>query len=263
MKRFLAALALIAANATQALAWGNEGHRVVAEIAEQYLEPNTVSQVRDLLAIENTTSLASISTWADQIRPQRRATAPWHYVDIQITEPIYDAHRDCADENCVIAKIDQFAKVLGDRTALPAQRLEALKFVVHFVGDLHQPFHVADNHDRGGNEVVVTFNGRKTNLHAVWDTALLAPAIQGDERAYALKLNRSIFPAHIEAWKSGSIVDWTNDTHAFAVRTVYGSLPHEGGVLPSGYAEAALPLANQQLKKAGVRLSGLLNSALH
>ncbi|MCX7313796.1 MAG: endonuclease, partial [Alphaproteobacteria bacterium] len=170
--------------------------------------------------------------------------------------------RDCAEANCIVASIDRFTKVLGDRSSPATQRLEALKFVVHFVGDLHQPFHVADNHDRGGNEIAVTFAGRKTNLHAVWDTALLAPAIRGDERAYALSLARSITAADAEAWKSGSTVDWANDTHAFAVRTVYGALPHARGILPPGYAAEALPLANRQLQKAGVRLAAILNAAL-
>ena len=183
-------------------------------------------------------------------------------MDIEITDRTYDAHRDCPDDNCVVAKIDQFAKLLADRSALPTQRLEALKFVVHFVGDLHQPFHVADNHDRGGNEIVVTFNGRKANLHAIWDTALLAPAVQGDERGYALKLARSITPGELAAWSTGTTVDWANDTHAFAVRTVYGSLPHAGGDLPPNYAAEALSLADQQLRKAGVRLAATLNAAL-
>ena len=262
VRQLLPALVLTLVTFTQALAWGSEGHRVVAEIAEQYLEPAARGQVRELLAVENATSLAAISTWADQVRPQRRSTGPWHYVDIQIGDAKYDAARDCPGNNCLVAKIDELAKVLADRGAAPATRLEALKFLVHFVGDLHQPFHVADNHDRGGNEVIVTFNGRKTNLHAVWDTALLAPAVQGDERAYALALARSLTAADIKAWSSGSTVDWANDTHDVAVRTVYGSLPHGAGMLPPSYAAEALPIANQQLEKAGIRLAVILNATI-
>jgi hypothetical protein len=262
MKRILGALILVALSSAQAMAWGSEGHRVIAEIAEQYLEPTAARQARDLLAIENATTLSSVSTWADQIRPQRRATGPWHYVDIPITATAYDVIRDCADGTCIIAKIDQFAKVLANRETEPARRLEALKFIVHFVGDLHQPLHVADNHDRGGNEIIVTFQGRKTNLHAVWDTALLAGVVQGNERAYALQLTHSINNADLDAWRSGSIVSWANDTHDVAVRTVYGLLPHLPGVLPASYAEEALPIARQQLEKAGVRLSALLNALL-
>jgi len=253
---------LCSLDVSHALAWGSEGHRVIAEIAEQYLDPSTRSQVRELLAIENSSSLASVSTWADQIRQQRRASAPWHYVDIQIADKTYDAARDCEANNCLIAKLEEFIVVLGDRNADSARKLEALKFVVHLVGDLHQPFHVADNHDRGGNEVSVTFNGRKTNLHALWDTGLLAPVVQGDERAYALSLARSLNSDEITSWRAGSITDWANDTHEVAVRTVYGSLPHVAGVLPPSYAEETLPIVRQQLEKAGIRLAAALNAAL-
>jgi len=261
-RQILLALLLSPLASSLAWAWGNEGHRVVAEIADQYLEPGTREQVRGLLAIENAITLASVSTWADQVRPQRRSTGPWHYVDIQITDGKYDAARDCPSNNCLVAKIDEFIRILADRSVAPTRRLEALKFVVHFVGDLHQPFHAADNHDRGGNEVIVTFNGRKTNLHAVWDTALLAPAVGGDERAYALGLVRSLAASDIKTWAAGSTIDWANDTHEVAVRTVYGTLPPVAGALPPSYAVEALPIANQQLEKAGIRLAATLNSAL-
>jgi hypothetical protein len=110
-----------------ALAWGSEGHRIVAEIAEQYLEPATARQVRELLAIENTTTLAQVSTWADEIRPQRRETARWHFVDIPIHPPAgtpsaYDAERDCSRGDCVVAAIERFEAVLRDRSAPPRQR---------------------------------------------------------------------------------------------------------------------------------------------
>src|SRR5476651_1010964 len=112
MKPLLGALILVGLVNVQARAWGNEGHRVIAEIAEHYLEPAAARQVRDLLAIENATTLSSVSTWADQIRPQRRTTGPWHYVDIPITATAYEVTRDCADGNCVVAVIERFAKVL-------------------------------------------------------------------------------------------------------------------------------------------------------
>ena len=124
---------------------------------------------------------------ADQIRMQRPETAPWHYVNIPIhpapDEPSdYDATRDCPNDACVVAKIEQFERVLADRQVSQRQRLEALKYLVHFVGDVHQPLHTSNDHDRGGNEVPVTFMGRQTNLHAVWDTGIIEPAVKGDGR---------------------------------------------------------------------------------
>ena len=262
MKRIIATLVLVFAGASHAWAWGSEGHRIVAEIADQYLEPAAALQVRDLLAIENETTLAAVSNWADQIRGQRRNTASWHFVDIPISASSYDAARDCPRGNCVVAKIDQFAAELRDRNVPPAQRLEALKFLVHFVGDVHQPLHASDNGDRGGNEIRVEFNGRRTNLHAVWDTGLLAPVVQGDERSYALHLAKTITPGDIAKWRGGSAADWASDSHAVAHDVIYDVLPHQPGLLPMRYEQSALPVVNEQLKEAGIRLAATLNAAL-
>lgn len=243
-------------------AWGTEGHRIVADIAERYLEPTTVHQVRDLLALDNATTLAEVSNWADQIRDQRPDTAPWHFVNIPIGAPGYDPSRDCPGGACVIAKIDEFASELPDIQLSSRQRLEALKFVVHFVADVHQPLHASDDDDRGGNEVRVEFLGRRTNLHAVWDAGILEPAIRGDERGYALSLASAITPVMVEAWSKSSPIDWANESHLVAERVIYNKLPHMPGVLPTSYERAALPIVNEQLEKAGVRLAALLNSAL-
>jgi hypothetical protein len=262
MLRPLIYITLLIAAPTAALAWGSEGHRIVAEIAEQHLDPVAAKQVRDLLAIENATTLADVANWPDQIRRQRPETASWHFVDVPISAPGYDATRDCAGGNCVVAKIDQFTAELRNGSAPPQQRLEALKFVVHFVGDLHQPLHASDNDDRGGTEIRVTFEGHRTNLDAVWDSGILAPAVQGDERAYALRLVRDITPEKITAWQAGSTVDWANQSHAVAVGAIYGRLPHDTGMLPAAYENVALPIANEQLERAGVRLAFVLNRTL-
>ena len=201
-RAIVAGLTLLIGGIGPAFAWGSEGHRIVAEIAEQYLEPTTARQVRDLLALENETTLAEVSTWADHIRGRRRDTARWHYVDIPIRPPAgtpagYDASRDCPRGDCVVAAIERFTDTLRDKSASPGDRLEALKFVVHFVADVHQPLHCADNGDCGGNDVRVSFLGQHMTLHAVWDSGILAPAVQGDERGYALRLFHSIAPADL------------------------------------------------------------------
>jgi hypothetical protein len=127
----LAALVLLVASSNQAFAWGYSGHRIIAEIAEQFIDPDTAHKVRDLLAVENVTTLADVSTWADQIRVQRPETAHWHYVNIPIHlttgEPAtYDANRDCPNDDCVVAKIAHFERVLADRQISERERLEAL-----------------------------------------------------------------------------------------------------------------------------------------
>lgn len=262
MHRLAIVLILVSFVPTRASAWGSEGHRIVAEIAEQHLTADTARQVRDLLAIENATTLADVASWADQVRPQRPETAPWHFVDIPISASAYDPSRDCAGGNCVVAKIQQFVATLRDTSRPPMERLDALKFLVHFVGDVHQPLHASDNNDRGGNEVRLVFEGRRTNLHAVWDSGILAPVVNGDERSYALRLDREITPGAFSAWQNGSPADWANESHAVAVQVIYGKLPHDPGVLPDSYKTDALPVVDGQLERAGVRLAWVLNSAI-
>ena len=262
----LAALVLLVASSNEALAWGYSGHRIIAEIVEQFIDPDTVRKVRDLLAIENVTTLADVSTWADQIRLQRPETAPWHYVNIPIHlgtgEPAtYDANRDCPNDNCVVAKIAHFEGALADQQIPELERLEALKYLVHFIGDVHQPLHASNNNDRGGNEVAVTFMGHQTNLHAVWDGGIIGPAIGGDERGYALQLVLNIKDAERKLWSSHDPVSWANEAHEIAVTGIYGKLPHAGAI-PESYEVQALPIVNEQLAKAGLRLAVVLNELL-
>jgi nuclease S1 len=262
----LGSIALLLARPIHAHAWGYEAHRIIAEIAEQFLAPETAHRARELLALENVTTLAEVSTWADEIRLQRPGTGPWHYVNIPIILPtgepaVYDAARDCPKNACVVAKIEQFERELTDRQLLERQRLEALKFIVHFIGDAHQPLHVSNNHDRGGNDDPVIFMGLPTNLHAVWDSGIIWPAVGGDERAYALQLVRSIRKEEHQRWSEGSLISWVNEAHEIAARTIYGELPHSGK-LPDDYETKALPIVNEQLERAGVRLATVLNACL-
>jgi hypothetical protein len=265
-KALVAAFVVLVASNVSALAWGYEGHRIIAEIAEQFLEPETAHRVRDLLAIENRTTLAEVSTWADEIRPQHPETRRWHFVSIPIHPNAgessgYDAVRDCPQQECVVAKIDEFERVLADPQASGRQRLEALKYVVHFIGDVHQPLHASNNDDRGGNDVAVTFMGQQANLHAVWDSGIIGPAVKGDERAYALLLAGDITLVERQQWSAGNAVSWANESYSIAVHMIYGQLPHSG-TLPDSYETEALPIVNQQLSRAGVRLAMVLNMCL-
>jgi hypothetical protein len=271
MRAVIFSLILALAGPINALAWGPEGHRIVAEIAEQYLEPAVAGNVRTLLEMQNATHLAEVANWADQIRRERPETAPWHYVDIPIhpapmpgVEGVngYLPARDCPREACIVAQIDKLISQLQRDKQPSWPRLEALEFLVHFMGDIHQPLHAANDNDHGGNDVKVVFNGRKTNLHAVWDSGILeAAGVSGDERAYALRLARSITPEQLKRWRIGTGAWWADESHAIAVKVIYGTLPH-GGALPDGYETVALPIVNEQLEKAGVRLAMVLNVVL-
>ena len=190
---------------TQAWAWGNEGHQIIAYIAASQLTPKARAEVGQLLGGDAESAMVRASTWADEIRPHRRETSRWHYVDIPIGSAGYDAGRDCLADDCVVGQIERDEKIIGARQLMPAIRSEALRFLIHFVGDLHQPLHASNNQDRGGNEVKVLFQGRRTNLHAIWDTPVVR-ALGDDSRSTALSLEREITQSDTHRWQSGDPV---------------------------------------------------------
>ena len=182
----LFALVLCVAAPQNCWAWGREGHRLTALVAEKYLTPETKAQIVELLGKE---TLVGIAPWADEYRASHPETAPWHYVDIPKGAK-FDRSRDCPVSekdpkspwrDCVTDRILFFEGRLGDTSLAPAERAIALKFLVHFIGDIHQPFH-AYGDDRGGNGISVTFLGSamcgtyKCNLHGVWDDSILEHA---------------------------------------------------------------------------------------
>ena len=134
---------------TQAFAWGAEGHRSVAAIAADGLTLAARRQVEELPGGDPSVAMMEASTWADEIRMKRPRTAPWHFVDVPIGSAGYDPQRDCRNDDCVVAQIDRDEKIIADRQLSLPVRTEALRFLIHFVGDLHQPLHAADNHDHG------------------------------------------------------------------------------------------------------------------
>lgn len=249
-----------------ALSWGYQGHHIIARLAASELTPKASAAVADLLGGEALPSMVNASTYADEIRPSRRETAPWHYVNIEIGTGGYHAVRDCPDDACVVAQIEHEEQIIGDASISKPIRAEALRFLIHFVGDLHQPLHCADNHDRGGNLVKVVLGGQRTNLHAVWDTAVVE-ALGSSEEAVAATLASQITQSDRTAWSHGTEVSWANETWAVAKRFVYGSLTGVGAtdgpiVLPSSYTTAQRAVVAKQLERAGVRLAATLNRRL-
>jgi hypothetical protein len=249
-----------------AWAWGNEGHEIVALIAASELSPVAKAQVEQLLGGDAASAMADVSTWADKIRRDRPETGPWHYVDIEITSAGYDAARDCPNDACVVAQVQRDAAIVGDRTLAQPVRAEALNFLIHFVGDMHQPLHAGDNHDRGGNEVRVVLNGERKNLHSVWDTAVVE-ALGDNPGTVAAALERQITAAEKRQWSQGSVVDWANQSFQIAKARIYPALPGTGGtdapvILPPDYAQREADVTRTQLERAGIRLATLLNKVL-
>ena len=249
-----------------ALSWGSLGHHIIARIAAGELTPTASAAVADLLGGETLPSMVTASTYADEIRPTRRETAPWHYVNIEIDSNGYNAARDCPDDACVVAQIEHEEKVIGDTSISKPIRAEALRFLIHFIGDLHQPLHCADNHDRGGNMVKLILGGQQTNLHAVWDTAVVE-ALGNSEEMIATTLASQILPSGRAMWSQGTEISWANETWMVASRIVYRSFPGSAAtdapiVLPSTYATTQRAVVEMQLERAGVRLAAVLNRRL-
>jgi hypothetical protein len=257
----------------QAFAWGQEGHSIVAEIAQRRLDAPTLGKIRLLLKTEAPdvqdpqVSLASIASWADDYRADHPETGSWHFVDIPYDRDTYDPAVDCKNGNCVIDAIARFKAALADCSKSPQQRTEALKFLVHFVGDIHQPLHVADRtdaytrkDDQGGNTIDVTFYGQKTNLHVVWDTSLIMRTVYA-WGAYVSRLETKWLPGRdIAALSGGTPVDWALESHAFAHNVAYDYA--DGGILEVQYYTKSLPVLDRQLAVAGLRLARVLKEAL-
>jgi hypothetical protein len=271
MNKLTAILALILCAPIPSFAWGPEGHRVVADIARAHLTKGARGRVRELLGTDD---LASISTWADEVRNQRPETYGWHFVDIPWNAQGFSEPRDCYrfDEkhpeanqdhhNCVVDRIEIFERTLANRNASNADRVEALKFLVHFVGDIHQPLHAVAE-ARGGNDIhVVEFGSpecgtRPCNLHFVWDLGLIDHA-RREEVEYDAYLENLIIKRDLQKRAGGNPEDWANESFHRAHQVWLT----EGGQVDEAYYRKNIDIANERLALAGLRLASLLNTAL-
>jgi hypothetical protein len=253
-----------------AWAWGPEGHSVVAEVAQRRLTPSASTAIAAILG--RGVSLASVSMWADDARASRPETYNWHFVNIPLAESTYDAARDCppaAKGDCVVAELERLRSELRCATT-DAAKNDALRFAVHFVADIHQPLHTL-REKQGGNQVLVatyiagaTCKGRctptptATNLHAVWDTTILHKAAW-DWGALVDIVEKNL-PEYVQgASTSKEPSAWAIETHAIA-QAVWAATP-ANNVIDDEYYRMALPIALQQLGRAGVRLAAFLNDA--
>jgi hypothetical protein len=236
--------------------WWDLGHRIVARIAEQRLRAHTREAVRDILEGQ---SLADASVWADNIRQYRHDADPLHFVNLPLADTRYDPPRHCPTGRCIIAAIAAEERALSDPATPAKERAEALRFLIHFMGDLHQPLHVADNHDRGGNQRTVYLAGDSTNLHKVWDGQLLE--YQGaTETEYLELLRQEMDTMDLAALERGTVVDWAMEDHRIAVARAY-RLPRDGRI-GDAYIRANRPVMDHALIAGGVRLAKVLNDVL-
>ena len=249
-KLLAAAVAMLSLYAA-ALAWGSEGHQVIALIAQSRLTPAAKAEVNRLLALEPGETLASISTWADEHK--NPTTAGWHYVNFPRESCDYDAQRDCPDGHCVVGAIQKELRILGS-SASDEKRLNALKYVVHFEGDVHQPLHAGYQDDRGGNKYQVHAFGKGTNLHALWDSGLIKN-MDEDAQQMATRLAAMPIPvlaADIEVAHAAEESCW--------IVAKPGFYPEHN--LDAQYVDRFTPVLERRLQLAGARLAGVLNGVL-
>jgi len=284
-------LSLLLGVSQPALPWGDDGHKTIALIAQQCLTQSAKNQMAAMLAADpdplTPHDIASEATWADKYRDMNNRTMhyeqtqSWHFSDIEIDNP--DLTAACFGRNplpagtlasngppeaCAVDKIEQFQAELAAANIDAEERLFALKFLLHFVGDLHQPLHSSDHHDRGGNGIKVIVDGfphkARDELHGFWDTQFVE-AIDAPPPALAQQLLAQITPTDASEWAAGSPEDWAIEAFKVAKVDVYGSPPlskDQTQHLDSNYVDTAEVDVRLQLSRAGIRLAHILNTSL-
>jgi hypothetical protein len=297
------------ASAPSAQAWGCKGHQTVALIAEKHLTPGAKLMVQTLLngnpvdpALKrycgdaSRDAMTDASTWPDDIRGQAK-NGPLHYIDIPRGAKRVPLREFCGKDGCVTQAIEADRSILEDKNANAGKRAEALRYLIHFVGDLHQPLHATTNNDEGGNCVPVKYFRRKVrehdhsyspNLHSLWDTAIPERDMEGADPAEYAETLEEIFAPQIEGWqKAGIQVEaWAWESHKYAEIITYGELTPQIGIEPpvavhscaddnkigerllsqhiavaAAYQEKAAPVAEERIAQAGIRLAMILNEA--
>jgi hypothetical protein len=256
MKRYLL-LVLAVCLSVGLISWGVTGHRTIGEIAERHLSPEAKTAVKDLLGHE---SLAEASTWADEIRSDHPETGAWHFINVpsglSFTE--FETQVKTMPVENVYKALLSAEQTLRNPGGSQTQRTEALKFIIHFLGDMHQPMHVSHAEDKGGNTIQLNFEGQDTNLHSLWDSKLLDhQGLSYDKLAD--KFDHAT-PEQIAKWQSDPVIVWAWESYQIS-SILYKEVNADGtSKLGQDYYDAHIDVVESRIEKAGIRLAGLLNS---
>jgi len=236
--------------------WGDKGHRIVAIIADAHLTEHSREEIRKLLPLE--TTLADAAVWPDEEGRRITDFDRLHYVSIPDDTNGYDQERDCKARDCMVEALNWFISVVADSKAPTNVRRIALRYVVHLVGDMHQPLHAGRRVDRNGTDITVSYRGQTNTLHLFWDIDLVE-MVEGSIDEVAKALAGSVSTEERTSWQSGNPEAWTNES--FKLSRSYAYNLGESTDLSDDYVAAALPVVRRRLVQAGVRLSWLLNNA--
>ncbi len=244
---------------TPALAFGQLGHRIVGDLAQNNLTDSAKKQINMLT---NGESLAQMSTWADEIRSDKNwhHAAPWHYISIADDETWQSVTRN--PDGDIIEGLQRFEKVLKNPKASQKDKWQALAFYVHFVGDIHQPLHVGHRHDKGGNTINVKWFGQETNLHSVWDSKIIEQQ-QLSYTEYSEFLSR-ISQAERQQWSGHSYYEWAQESKELRKQAYILEKNDQGeDDLRFNYVFMNKPIVEKRLQQAGIRLAEKLNAIFH
>lgn len=232
--------------------WGKTGHRTVGEIAENHLKSSTKRKIRKLL---NGKSLAFVSTFADEIKSDKRYNEfyIWHYINMPLDSNYEDSEKN--PDGDLVTGIAYCKKIIKDENSTDDDKAFYLKLLIHFMGDLHQPMHIGLAEDKGGNDFKLQWFYKDTNLHSVWDSKMIESYNMGYNE---LAENADVLgKEQVKAIQKGTIVDWVNKTHELT-RKVYATVK-EGDNLRYRYSYDYFKTVRKQLQIAGIRLAKVLN----
>jgi len=241
------------------ISWGVTGHHAIGKIAAGHLTPAAAQAVHELLGTE---SLADVSTWADELRmkPEYKYTTPWHYINLPLGlnyNEFKNKVENMTADNVYSAMLKQ-EQVLSDENSPKEKKAEALKFIVHFVGDLHQPMHISRAEDQGGNTIQLNYEGKGTNLHSLWDSRLIEHQGLNYERL-AEKYDH-VSAKQTKKWQHAPLINWMWESYQIS-SVLYTEVDQmKGRTLDADYDDKHYPIIEKRLQQAGLRLAGLLNS---
>lgn len=260
MKKHIFLIALSIYLPMQTMAWGQLGHRVVAQIADSYLTPKARLALEKILGNE---SLAMAANWADFIKsdPNYRYLTPWHYVDLKAGESFAEAKAYLEADTIPNAynKLNFIIRELKHNKTLTAdKKLLYVRMIIHVIGDIHQPFHAGRADDQGGNKIQLMWGNEQTNLHSIWDTKLIETQ-QYSYTEYAHNLNHTTAAQRAE-WQKADLMHMIWESNQIA-ESLYGEIKEPNQKINTyNYVFAHIHTAEEQMLKGGVRLAGVLNS---